>query len=564
VSCGSNINWIFGNIVVDRDRFNQDRKFGLSIASGRIVFGVSGNGTGDETICGTTSVLDGQWHHVAVQRRRADGRLWLFVDGAPQAEADGPDGDVSYPDAGVPGSFCGGPCTNSDPFLVIAAEKHDAGPAYPSYAGWLDEVRLSTVLRYAGPFTRPSQPFASDVATAALYHFDEGTGNVVGDASGAAGGPSHGVRRFGGAPAGPEWSTDTPFTGAPAGARVAVDAPTAGAAVSVPFVVGGWALDLAAPAGAGVDAVHVYAFPAGGGAPVFLGVAGIGGARPDLAAAFGPQFATAGFSLVVSSLAPGSYQLGVFARSTVTGAFQPVQVPVTVTVSSRVAIDTPGPGAGVTQPFLVGGWALDLAAPTGTGVDAVHVYAFPAGGGAAVFLGVASVGGNRPDLAAIFGSQFAGAGFGLSVSGLAPGAYQLAVFAHSAVTGTFAAAQVAVTVAASSRLAVDTPGPGAGVTPPFLVGGWALDLAAPAGAGVDTVHVYAFPAGGGAPAFLGSAATGLPRPDVAAVFGPRFATPGFGLVVGALAPGSYQLVVYGRSIVTGAFDAVQAVPIVVR
>jgi hypothetical protein len=152
VACGFDIAWIYGHIVFDRDRYNQDRKFGLSVAGGRFVFGVSGDGTGDRTICGTVGVLDGQWHHVAVERRRSDGWMWLFVDGALQAQADGPDGDVSYPDAGVPGSYCGGPCTNSDPFLVIAAEKHDAGSAFPSYSGLVDEVRLPT----SAPRTPPA------------------------------------------------------------------------------------------------------------------------------------------------------------------------------------------------------------------------------------------------------------------------------------------------------------------------------------------------------------------------------------------------------------------------
>ena len=175
------------------------------------MFGVSGNGTGDRTVCGTAGVLDGLWHHVAVQRRRSDGWMWLFVDGALQSQADGPDGDVSYPDDGVPGSYCGGPCTNSDPFLVIAAEKHDAGAAFPSYSGWVDEVRLSTVIRYTANFTRPTQPFTTDAATAALYHFDEGSGTTLTDSSGAAGGPSPGVIKYGGAPFGPVWSTDTPF-----------------------------------------------------------------------------------------------------------------------------------------------------------------------------------------------------------------------------------------------------------------------------------------------------------------------------------------------------------------
>lgn len=218
VTCGDNINWINGNIIFDRDRFNQDRKFGLSIAGGMVVFGVSGDGTGDRTICGTSNALDEQWHHIAVQRKRSDGSMSLYVDGVLEAQADGlqsPDGDISYPDDGVPGNFCGGPCTNSDPFLVIGAEKHDAGSAFPSYSGWIDEVRLSNSLRYTSNFTRPSQPFAPDANTVALYHFDEGNGNIINDTSGAAGGPSNGALNFGGSPAGPEWSADVPPFGGP-------------------------------------------------------------------------------------------------------------------------------------------------------------------------------------------------------------------------------------------------------------------------------------------------------------------------------------------------------------
>jgi hypothetical protein len=214
VVCGSNINWIYGNIIFDRDRYNQDRKYGLSIAGGRFVFGVSGNGTGDRTICGARDVLDGQWHHIAVQRRRADGWMWLYIDGTPDAQADGPDGDISYPDSGIPGNYCGGPCTNSDPYLVIAAEKHDAGAQYPSFSGWIDEVRISRVLRYSSSFTRPSAPFRTDGNTSALYHFDEGNGDVVNDSSGASGGPSNGVRRYGGNPPGPVWVlSDAPLAG---------------------------------------------------------------------------------------------------------------------------------------------------------------------------------------------------------------------------------------------------------------------------------------------------------------------------------------------------------------
>jgi hypothetical protein len=210
-TCGDGVAWINGNIIIDRDRYNQGRKFGLSLANGQLVWGVSG-AAGDFTICGTTDVLDGEWHHVAVQRRLADGQMWIFVDGQEEATGQGPMGDISYPDDGVPGDFCGGPCVNSDPFLVLGAEKHDAGPAYPAYSGWLDEVRLSTVLRYRDDFTRPTAPFVPDEFTAALYHFDESDGDTVLDSSGAQGGPSHGTLRFGGNPAGPlRLPFDLPF-----------------------------------------------------------------------------------------------------------------------------------------------------------------------------------------------------------------------------------------------------------------------------------------------------------------------------------------------------------------
>lgn len=208
--CGEGIEWIYGNIIFDRDRYNQSRKYGLSIANERFIWGVSG--AWDYTICGATDVLDNQWHHVAVQHA-LDGRMWIWVDGLLDAfSTDGPLDDVSYPDNGVPGNFCGGPCVNSDPFIVLGAEKHDAGSEYPSYNGYMDELRLSNNLRYTESFVRPVSPFETDANTVALYHFDEASGDTLFDVSGAAGGPSNGIRRFGGSGnPGPVWTTDTPF-----------------------------------------------------------------------------------------------------------------------------------------------------------------------------------------------------------------------------------------------------------------------------------------------------------------------------------------------------------------
>ena len=212
LECGANATWINGNVVLDRDRYSQGRKYGLSLGAGRLVFGVTASGSDELTICGTTPLDDGRWHHVAVSRVRATGALALYVDGRlDAASARGPAGDISYPDNGKPGNHCGGPCLRSDPFLVLGAEKHDAGPSYPSFKGDLDELRISDTLRYGGPFTPPGSRFEPDARTAALYHFDEGAGSLARDLSDRTGGPSHGILMT--SPAGPAWVP----SGAPTG-----------------------------------------------------------------------------------------------------------------------------------------------------------------------------------------------------------------------------------------------------------------------------------------------------------------------------------------------------------
>jgi hypothetical protein len=121
------------------------------------------------------------------------------------------------------------------------------------------------------------------------------------------------------------------------GPQVVIDTPSPDAAVEGSFVVAGWAADLDETVGTGVDTLHVWAYPAGttcNGAtcdPIFLGATAYGGERPDVAAIFGPQFTKSGYGLIVDSLSPGTYDLAVFAWSTVQGRFVPAKV-VRVTV----------------------------------------------------------------------------------------------------------------------------------------------------------------------------------------------------------------------------------------
>jgi hypothetical protein len=243
----------------------------------------------------------------------------------------------------------------------------------------------------------------------------------------------------------------TPAPAPPGPARtprpmIAVDAPANNAAVSSRgFVVAGWAADAGAASGTGVDAIAVWAFPSTGGAAILAGVATPGSARPDVGVYLGAQFTNTGFGLTTIPLSPGGYTLAVYAHSTVNNSWNtPSLVNVTVTAQPShpmMWVDLPAQNQTLSQNIFVAGWAVDTAAASGPGVDAIHVWAYPADGSAAKFVGAASVGGGRPDIGNWLGPQFGTAGFAVGGT-LPPGLYTIVVFAHSAVTGTFNNVQV--------------------------------------------------------------------------------------------------------------------------
>jgi hypothetical protein len=128
-----------------------------------------------------------------------------------EATAVGPIGDISYPDSAAPPNSCGAsgsePCTD-DPFLVLGASKYDTGGAFD---GWIDDLRFSWWLRYLDDFTPPMQPLVPDGDTVALFNFNEGSGQVIYDTGAFDGGASTGTLYYGGSPAGPAWTTMSPF-----------------------------------------------------------------------------------------------------------------------------------------------------------------------------------------------------------------------------------------------------------------------------------------------------------------------------------------------------------------
>lgn len=113
--------------------------------------------------------------HVACVRDSDSGELRLFIDGKL---------------AGVTDAATYHPLAKGDDdynYFEICSVAHqwgsDRGSKAPYFSGWFDEVRISKSARYKNEF-EPERRFESDSDTLALYHFEEGSGDILKDASG--------------------------------------------------------------------------------------------------------------------------------------------------------------------------------------------------------------------------------------------------------------------------------------------------------------------------------------------------------------------------------------------
>jgi Concanavalin A-like lectin/glucanases superfamily len=206
-----NDGWTYGNVILDRDVFGDGDfgEYGVSISGGRIAFGL-GRATRMQTLCGLIDVADGRWHHVALTRRSSDGQMRIYVDGTESAQGVGPVGDVSYRD--------GRPTASAqDPFLLVGTAKRDANDGIQGFTGLIDELRISSRVRYNAPFDRPVAAFTADADTALLLHFDEGpVGPCLSSVIDTSGRATHGQCRHGGnGTPGPVYAADVPFVPAP-------------------------------------------------------------------------------------------------------------------------------------------------------------------------------------------------------------------------------------------------------------------------------------------------------------------------------------------------------------
>lgn len=120
--------------------------------------------TADNSVhCSGVSADINIWHHVAVSRD-GDGTRRFFVDG------------------GLSATTTGSPApADSDGVFTIGRAGSFVGEYF---AGLIDEVRISNTAVYTTNFTPPAAALTATSATAALFHFNEGSGQTAADSSG--------------------------------------------------------------------------------------------------------------------------------------------------------------------------------------------------------------------------------------------------------------------------------------------------------------------------------------------------------------------------------------------
>jgi serine/threonine protein kinase len=116
--------------------------------------------------CIPKSRASSERHHVAIVL--AANQASFFVDGLPDARSTFSEKDKFQP--------------STQPFTIGAVETPKSG-CWNFFSGNIDEVRISRSARYHEDFA-PQPRFESDDQTLAIYHFDEGEGDIAHDASG--------------------------------------------------------------------------------------------------------------------------------------------------------------------------------------------------------------------------------------------------------------------------------------------------------------------------------------------------------------------------------------------
>ena len=118
-------------------------------------------------------VWEPRWYHIAYTWNSSDS-MRIFIDGARSLDIEPNEpGEASLPVLG-----------GLQEIVIGSGAVNLLDARFETFRGTIDEVRISATARYTSDFTPSAQPFTPDGFTVALWHFDEGTGDVADDATG--------------------------------------------------------------------------------------------------------------------------------------------------------------------------------------------------------------------------------------------------------------------------------------------------------------------------------------------------------------------------------------------
>lgn len=168
-------NYWEGTPLVYADVAGADVDFGMSLVGDKLAFGVGAgvdgvlNGSADYSIFGTTTLNDGNWHHVAATRSKSSGLISLYVDGVSDATPVATEQVESL---------------TANPSIWIGGNPIDGR----YYYGQIDEVRIWSTVRSEAEITANMRKVltGSEANLAAYYRFDEGSGQLTADSTKAA------------------------------------------------------------------------------------------------------------------------------------------------------------------------------------------------------------------------------------------------------------------------------------------------------------------------------------------------------------------------------------------
>lgn len=135
-------------------------------------FAISTTGlTAPQVVDADMVLTQGVYHHIAVTYSKANSLLTIFIDGVNvNSGTINIDADSVYHGSDMHDS--------SENYIGLSSFAGD-----PQLNADIDEFRISDTVRYTDNFS-PFVPFVPDSYTVALYHFNEGSGQIAADSSG--------------------------------------------------------------------------------------------------------------------------------------------------------------------------------------------------------------------------------------------------------------------------------------------------------------------------------------------------------------------------------------------